>query len=147
MAKTTKDEENQAPPPDAPAAPAAPAGELLTPLEWAIKKGLQGEIDKQHPWRPIKVDPIYAAAQALHGWLEDAHHYQTEGQELRLAEVDFDKALEAAGKYPAVPAHGPACGRLHKDRAQPVRDPHTKAILAEGKTVHAPKIQAVKSNG
>lgn len=119
--------------------------EQLTPAEWAARKGLVGAIDPVRSWEPPHKQALYAAAEALHGWLQDAHDYQAEGQELRMSEADFDAAIVAAGKYPAAPAHGPACGRNFKDRAKPVCDPHTKAVLAEGKTVHAPK--AVKTDG
>lgn len=109
---------------------------MLTPAEWAGRKGLIGKIDPLRPDEPPNKHWTYAAADALHGWTADAHDYQGEHQALRLSESDFDAALVAAAGYPAVPAHEAACGRKFKDRAKPVTDPHTKT-----------KLQAVKTNG
>jgi hypothetical protein len=123
------------------------AAELLTPLEWAQRKELVGRLDPLRPWEPPHKKPSYAAADTLHGWTQDAYDYQAEDQLLKLSEADFDAALVAAGKYPAAPAHAAACGRNFKQRAEPVRHPTTKAVLAEGKTVHAPNLKAVKTDG
>jgi hypothetical protein len=123
---TTKDEK----------AASASKAEMLTPVAWAERKGLIGMLDPVRPWEPPYKKPGYAAAEALHGWLQDAHDFQGEHQELKISEADFEAAIVAGGKYPAMPAHGPACGRLFKDRAQPAVDPRTKRT-----------IEAVKSNG
>lgn len=127
-------------------APAAVSTELLTPEEWGFRKDMIGKPDPIRPYEPPPKKAEYAAADALHGWTADAHDYQSEDQKLRISEGDFDKALEAAGMYPAVPAHEPACGRKFKDRAKPVVHPVTGATLAAGKTVHGTK-DAVKRNG
>lgn len=110
-----------------PASPQSP--DLQTPAEWASRKGLVGQLDPVRPWEPPHKQPAYAAADACHGWTQDAYDYQGEHQALRMSEADFDAAIIAAGKYPATPAHAAACGRNFKDRAKPVTDPHTKTVL------------------
>ncbi|HEV8246076.1 MAG TPA: hypothetical protein VGP93_09925 [Polyangiaceae bacterium] len=120
----------------------SPGGELLTPAGWAERKGLAAKPDPSRPWESPQKSAMYAAAEVLHGWAQDAHDYQGAHQELVISEADFTAALIAAGKYPAAPAHEPACGRKFKDRAKPVVDPHTKTVLTETK-----QPEPVKSDG
>lgn len=96
-------------------APQPAAQQLLTPLEWAKRKKL---ITPRNPRFPQSVEVAHwqhSTAAQLHGWTEDAHHYQG-AQALRLSERDYDAALEAAAKFPTVPPHGPALSRVVAER-------------------------------
>jgi hypothetical protein len=69
---------------------------LKTPAQWAEELG-------------PKERALYASADYLHGWSEHAYHYQAEPQ--TMTRETFGAALEAAGKFPTCPPHGPALGK------------------------------------
>lgn len=85
-------------PPETPASP-----ELLTPNEWALRKGLLVD-----DGREVFAKGFHAEAEQLYGWKWHAHNFQAPEQAFRLTEADYDAALEAAGQFPAKPAHEPA---------------------------------------
>lgn len=87
-------------PPEQPPAAEAKGPELLTPNEWARRKGLLVD-DAREPF----AKGFHASAEQLYGWAWHAHNYQAPGQEFRLTEADYDAALVAAGEFPAKPAH------------------------------------------
>jgi hypothetical protein len=88
-------------PPDDNKPPENPAAaELLTPNEWARRKGLIVD-DAREPF----AKGFHAEAEQLHGWAWHAHNYQAAEQAFRLAEADYDAALVAASEFPAKPAH------------------------------------------
>jgi len=120
MAKSTQNKpesteaatETEAPKPPAEAKPAAV---LLTPLEWRDKLGLVRRGDRRLPQRVDVPDWRHQAADTLHGWSDDAHHFQGD-KALKLSESDYRKALEAAAKYPTVPPHMQALSRLKTEK-------------------------------
>lgn len=99
-------------------AEAAPPAEKKTPHAWGEELGLTERADSARPWIEPHADWRFAAADKLHGWSAHAQAWQGEGQQLLITREDFDKALVAAGDYPQVPAHGPACGKGFEARAE-----------------------------
>ena len=102
-----------APPADAPKPPenpgdkppeAAAVPDLLTPTEWAQRKGLLVDNGREPPF----ATGFHAEAEQLHGWAWHAHNYQLPEQAFRLSEADYDAALVAASMFPAKPAHAAA---------------------------------------
>lgn len=134
----TKLPKEQPPAPAAPAEAKPEAPELLTPHEWGERLGLAQKADSARPWIESHADWRFAAADRLHGWTEHAHNYQAPTEALRLTEFDFNAALVAAGRYPAHPAHGPACGKGFEDRALTAEQLEAKAKAAQAE---------VKTNG
>ena len=80
------------------------ASATATPLEWAEKLG--------HFRNGLAWDWRYAAADQLHGWGRSAHHFQGEGRKLKLTQDDYEAALKAAAKFPAVGPHQAALTTL-----------------------------------
>jgi hypothetical protein len=110
---------------------AAPPVVLRTPREWAIAKGhlllakpvgLPEGAMRIGPAATDRSFPIYAAADALHGWSESAHHVQGD-KAFRLSEADYAAALVAAAAYPAVSPHR---------QAMTPQSPHKAGTKARG---------------
>lgn len=99
----TEDAPPLEPPPDAPPPgdkpPEAASPELLTPCEWARRKGLLVEGNEPH------ATGFHASAEQLHGWAWHAQNYQAPKDAFRLTESDYDAALVAASQFLAKPAH------------------------------------------
>lgn len=85
-------------------------GPLKTPAEWARDKGFFNPRNPKVPQSTDQIHPFHAAADALHGWTIDTHHYQGE-RAFRLGEADYDAAITAGAEYPLVAPHQPAITR------------------------------------
>jgi hypothetical protein len=86
-----------------PAAPADP--EMLTPNEWAHRKGLLYANGPTQPWVESHAAGFHSEADVLHGWSRYAAAYQAPADTFRLTEADYDAARKAAAEFPALPAH------------------------------------------
>jgi hypothetical protein len=84
------------------------ASATATPLEWAEKLG--------HFRNGLAWDWRYAAADQLHGWGRSAHHFQSEARKLTISQVDYEEALKAAAKFPAVGPHPAALTTLLQEK-------------------------------
>lgn len=90
-----------------PAATAATsAEERKQPSEWAAAKGHFVPAPADQPWKGARVDPRYAAADALHGWGHHAYHYAN--QPLLITEEEYEGALDVAEQFPCELPQGPA---------------------------------------
>jgi hypothetical protein len=133
VAATAPAVENTAPAGDAPPAPPTPPTtptepEKLTPREWAHRKGLLFEPSEKQPWVEAHSTGFHAAASQLHGWNWYAQNFQD--QAFTLTEADYDAALDAAGEFPALPAHEPA---LAPNFPKPVVPEHIAKACAEAR--------------
>lgn len=88
--------------------PPAASAEVLTPDEWARRKGLLVERTEKTPWVEPHAKGFHDEAGTLHGWKRHAYSEQDPAKAFRLSEQDYDAALKAAAEYPAAPAHAPA---------------------------------------
>lgn len=88
--------------------------EKRTPLAWAERKGLFRA--SRFAWEAPSVDQRWAPSDALYGWSEQAYQHQAPEQAFLISENDFEKALEAAFQYPAVPPHAPAIAPIYQQR-------------------------------
>lgn len=91
--------------------PAPTKTELLTPDQWARRKGLFVETRQAGEVRIPAESHFHwshAAAAALHGWASHEHHAS---EPMKLAEADYDAALKAVtepGESGQSRAHKPA---------------------------------------
>ncbi len=69
--------------------------EKKRPVEWAVKKG--------HLSKKGLMSVSFQVADTLYRWSENEYHYMD--NPLLLSEEDFDAAMVASSKYPAVEPH------------------------------------------
>lgn len=121
---------------DAPGKDKAPAAaaDIRTPDEWCRELFPARRVNpRSERTRPHAELWKHAAAEALHGWREHAHH---EGKPMELSRADYEKALEAACE-PKAPKDKPAAGKPGEPPVPPPRasyQPHAAAL-----SKHAPK--------
>ncbi len=110
--------------------PKAPKAELLSPSDWAKRKGhLKSEDVPVN--EVLGTGPHYswqhACADAAHGWSHHAYHYQAEP--LLLSEADYMAAIDAAcpkeglplQHEPARAPHAPKAPKEHAEMAERIR--------------------------
>jgi hypothetical protein len=72
---------------------------MKTPSEWAELLGHTVAPDSKRPQISARVSLDHAAADAVHGWSRNAHHYQGE-QAFKLTRAAYERALRAGKLFP-----------------------------------------------